>query len=51
MRRRTGQKHFKSLTIGRKGGGWGVRKPRLGAGVTSNWRGFGGGYSGGGLGD
>ena len=47
MRRRTGQKLFKSLTIGRKGGGWGVRKPRLGAWVTNNWRGRGGRYSGG----
>ena len=47
MRRRTRQKHFKSLTVGRKGGGWGVRKPKLGAWLTNNWMGRGGGCSGG----
>ena len=47
MRRKTGQKHFKSLTIGRKGRGWGMRTPRLGAWVANSCMGRGSGYSGG----
>ena len=50
MRGRTGQKLFKSLTIGRKGRGWGMRKPKLGAWVTNDWMGRGGRCSGGGSG-
>ena len=45
MRRRTGQKHFKSLTIGRKGRGWGVEEIKLGAEGADNWRDFGGRYN------
>ena len=36
------------MTVGRKGGGWGVGKHKLGAWLTNSWLGKGGGCSGGG---